>query len=523
MLRSILLCGAVLAAGACSTKPDAGPEPGASSIVAAAGAPTGAEIGSPTTALSPSAPPSPSVAAVPVSCPDGFDDADECYAVELPADRTDPAAGSVVLPVAIARATGPNPQHRAVVVPAGGPGFAGLDDIDYFGHVLPFLETHDIVTYDQRGTGRATPLLECPERDEVAVATLQEAGAPGDERAAVAAAMLACRERLVAAGVDFDDYDSEVGAADLDALRSALGYDRWTILGISYGGRLALATMRSFPDGIESAILDSVYDVTYGGLAETIASANRGIDHLAAACAADPSCASDYPDLAATIERVRDRYNASPWEGDIVIDDGSPPEPFVITGDDIMTGIFQALYDTSLVPALPSVIVALDGGDTSTIPLLLVESIPRITGLADAMGLTFDCADNAGLTEVAAADEALLAEPENRMSTAITMSYAPTCVEWDVPPTSEHFNDPVVSPIPALVLAGSFDPITPPAGTEAVAAQLERATFALFPANGHGVTGRGECQTVMMQAFLADPTAPVDTSCVAGLIGPAWI
>ena len=67
-----------------------------------------------------------------------------------------------------------------------------------------------------------------------------------------------------------------------------------------------------------------------------------------------------------------------------------------------------------------------------------------------------------------------------------------------------------------------FDPITPPAGTEAVAAQLERATFALFPANGHGVTGRGECQTVMMQAFLADPIAPVDTSCVAGLVGPTW-
>ena len=73
----------------------------------------------------------------------------------------------------------------------------------------------------------------------------------------------------------------------------------------------------------------------------------------------------------------------------------------MITGDDIMTGIFQALYDTSLVPALPSVIVALDGGDTSTIPLLVAESIPRIRGLADAMGLTFDCADNAGLAEAA--------------------------------------------------------------------------------------------------------------------------
>jgi pimeloyl-ACP methyl ester carboxylesterase len=280
--------------------------------------------------------------------------------------------------------------------------------------------------------------------------------------------------------------------------------------------------MRSFPDGIESVILDSVYDVTYGGLAQDIAAANRGIDHLAMACAADPSCASRYPDLAATIERLRDRYNQAPWEGDVVIDEGSAPQRFVITGDDIMTGLFQALYDTMLVPVLPSVIVAVDSGDTSIIPLLVAESVPRIRGQADAMTLTFDCADNAGLAEAVTADEALLREPSNRMSTAITMSYAPTCTEWSVPPTSERFNDPVVSPIPALVLAGSFDPSTPPAGTEAVAARLERATFALFPANGHGVTGFGECQTGMMQEFLADPTAPVDTSCVAGLIGPAW-
>jgi pimeloyl-ACP methyl ester carboxylesterase len=440
----------------------------------------------------------------------------------LPADRANPGAGSVVLPVAIARAAGPNPQHRALVVPAGGPGVAGLDDIGYFGFDLPFRETHDVVTYDQRGTGRAAPALECPERDEAAIATLQAAGDPADERAAISAAMWACRDRLAAAGIDLDDYDSEASAADLDDLRRALGYDTWTILGISYGGRLALATMRSFPDGIESVILDSVYDVTYGGLAQTIAAGNRAIDYLATACAGDASCASRYPDVAATIERVRGQYNATPWEGEVVIEEGSAPQRFVITGDDIMAGLFEALYDTSLVPALPSVIAALDGGDTSIIPVLIAETVPRIRGQADAMTLTFDCADNAGVAGADAADEALLDEPDNRLSTSITMSYAPACVEWDVPPTPGRFNDPVVSPIPALVLAGSFDPITPPAGTEAVAARLERATFALFPANGHGVTGNGECQTTMMQAFLADPVAAVDTSCVAGLIGPVW-
>ncbi|MGD9704012.1 MAG: alpha/beta fold hydrolase [Acidimicrobiia bacterium] len=542
MHRAILLCAAAaVTAAACSGgSNDGSPIASSASVesasaVAPGGVPESTPTPAPTTALAPAlgesldapltttpeaTPRSPAIA-VAVPCPEDVEAGIECASVEVPADRVDPAAGSVVLPVAIARATGRNPGRRALVVPAGGPGYAGLGDIAFFGQ-LPVRETHDIVTYDQRGTGRATPSLECPERDEAAIATLQAAGDPADERASVAAAMTACRERLAAAGIDLDDYDSETNAADLDDVREALGYERWTILGISYGARLALASMRSFPDGIESVILDSVYDVTYGGLAQTIDAANRGIDHLAAACAADPSCSSRYPDLATTIASVRERYNATPWEGDVALTDEASPEHFVITGDDIMAGLFQALYDATLVPVLPSILVALDTGDTSIIPVLLVESIPRLNGQADAMALSFDCADNAGLSGVAAADAAVVADTSNRLSTAITTSYVPSCADWGVPPTSGQFNEPVVSPIPALVLAGSFDPITPPAGTEAVASRLERATFALFPAQGHGVTGRGDCQTSIMRAFLADPSAELDTACVAALTGPAW-
>ena len=90
-----------------------------------------------------------------------------------------------------------------------------------------------------------------------------------------------CLAALIAGGVDLADYHSEASAADLEALRVALGYRKWNVLGISYGGRLALATMRSFPEGIRAVILDSVYDVTYGGLASEVDSIESAFTRLA--------------------------------------------------------------------------------------------------------------------------------------------------------------------------------------------------------------------------------------------------
>jgi pimeloyl-ACP methyl ester carboxylesterase len=131
------------------------------------------------------------------------------------------------------------------------------------------------------------------------------------------------------------------------------------------------------------------------------------------------------------------------------------------------------------------------------------------------MQMSVDCADNAGLGE--AADVAAQANP-GRTRLIVTGAL---CSEWPVEPTSPTFNQPVVSPLPALVLAGAYDPITPPGATQAVAARLPHASFGLWPDRGHGVTG-DPCAGHIEAAFLAHPGAPVDLSCLATVPGPAF-
>jgi pimeloyl-ACP methyl ester carboxylesterase len=96
------------------------------------------------------------------------------------------------------------------------------------------------------------------------------------------------------------------------------------------------------------------------------------------------------------------------------------------------------------------------------------------------------------------------------------------CRGWGVEPASAFENDPVQSEIPVLVLAGQFDPITPPLYAEAAAKSLTNAQVVTVPGAGHGVIDAGDCPTSLTAAFLEDPSAPVDTACIA-LMRVDWV
>lgn len=444
-------------------------------------------------------------------CPADYASNATCSTLTVAADRSDPDSGTLDLPVAVLRATGPSRQPDAVVIPEGGPGYPGFGSVWLAN--TPWNESRDIVVYDQRGTGAAVPALECPAADDAFVAALQAHDTYEHERDAVTAARDQCIADLEAQGVDLADYNSEASAADLDDLRQALGYDQWNLLGISYGGRLTLATMRSFPDGVRSVILDSVYDVTYGGVASTVARIDRAFGQLIDGCAAHPVCSTKYGDLGADIASVREMYNATPAEVDADVGDGV--EHFVITGDDMLAGLFNALYDATVIPILPSVVDGLLRGETGVLPVFVERGVPFATGFADVMAFAVNCADNADL-DVIDADTHVYDNPDGL---GLVVGQAGVCPD-DWPATPGDFNAPVVSDIPALVLAGQYDPITPPQGTRRVADTLSNSTFLLVEPVGHGVTNLNDCITAIELAFLDAPDAAVDATCAQDIAGP---
>ena len=97
------------------------------------------------------------------------------------------------------------------------------------------------------------------------------------------------------------------------------------------------------------------------------------------------------------------------------------------------------------------------------------------------------------------------------------------CDAWGAPPAAARENEPVASDIPTLVLAGQYDPITPPAWGQQAAAGLTNHFFFEFPGVGHGVALSGSCPTGVTVDFLNNPGRLPGSGCIAGMPGIEWL
>lgn len=90
------------------------------------------------------------------------------------------------------------------------------------------------------------------------------------------------------------------------------------------------------------------------------------------------------------------------------------------------------------------------------------------------------------------------------------------CEIWGARPFESQDSAGVESDIPALVLAGEFDPATPPDYGSQVNATLKNSYFFEFPAEGHSPSTSAvqDCTLEIALSFLEDPTSPPASACI---------
>jgi len=445
----------------------------------------------------------------------------ECGDLTVPADRSAPDEGDVVLPVVIIRSTSPTPQPDPLVHVTGGPGFPALTFAPYFLDA-DLGADRDFILFDQRGTGQSTPNLDCPEALASALENAAASDPPAEEDLRAAAAMSDCRDRLEAEGVDFDDYSTTATADDLDDLRRALGIEQWNLWGHSYGTMVVQEVLRRHPAGVRSAVLDGVLPLDVGTGSNRMASLARdALHHLWAGCAADPACAAAYPDLEADFRALVAEWDAEPLPVTATTPDGAEAE-FLVTGADVVGGAFQAIYDTGLIPVLPSLVGTLrqrGDGATAIVRPLLEDAFDRDDRLHEAQTQAVNCVDGGRLD---AAPDPAIGEAEPLVASFLTVDDREQCAGWGAPAPAA-FNEAVTSSIPTLLLVGDYDPITPPRYAAQVAEGLSDSALVELPGLGHGTVFASDCAASLLQAFVASPVPDaLDRSCVDDLGPPAW-
>jgi len=446
----------------------------------------------------------------------------ECGTLTVPEDRSKPNGHKVVLPVAIVHTADPDPAPDPVVYFSGGPGFPGLTDAAGF---LRRAQTgnRDVILFDQRGTGRSQPSLDCPEVHDATATIFGAADTFEAESKLLSDALFKCRDRLRDSGVDLEQYNTETVADDVADLRTAMGIPSWNLFGVSYGTTVALATMRQHPEGIRSVVLDSVAPTDVGvGAPETVAAFERVKRVFFDGCANDAACHSAFPSLESDTAGVFAAMDAKPYQGTIMNPTQQRSMPITITGADAAAGLFNALYDSDVIPQLPNLIEQLKAGTVGPIiDQVTIQAIEQINGTAEAQTAAVDCHDRGSFVDADKDRQALQEHPD---ASTLLLFTSVSCESFGVSPASKSFNDPVRSDIPTLVLADEYDPVTPPDQSKHAADTLSHSTYVEFPGLGHGAVFSGrQCPVGLFRSFLAEPTAPLDTRCVTTLGPPKWV
>jgi pimeloyl-ACP methyl ester carboxylesterase len=456
----------------------------------------------------------------------------ECGYLAVPEDRADPDGATIRLSVAVFHPPGGATEPDPIIYLAGGPGGSALEFLFLaFDQIEPLLSAdRDVILFDQRGVGYSEPALDCPNLIDLSRELLDyelDGEQLTDEQATdlVLEAIEACSQSLSAVA-DLEAYHTAENAADVRDLRRALGYEEVNLWGVSYGTRLALDVMRDYPEGVRTVVLDSVYPPDVDLYLGAPANADRAFNVFFDACAADERCSTAFPDLRVVFSETVDQLNQEPANIEVVNSLTGERYDTVLDGDDLMGLLFQLLYEADVIPSLPKLIYDASGGNYDLIALVYGALLAQQEVTSHGMYFSVQCHDEFAFNsleqfETAVTDHSDLAQLfEDSMVGKLGFL---VCEFWGAGQAEAIENEPVTSDIPTLILAGEYDPITPPAWGQQAAKTLENSYFFEYPGLGHAATLSGDCPREMMMAFVDDPAKAPDDVCLAAMGPPQWI
>ena len=447
----------------------------------------------------------------------------KCGFVVVPEDYNNPASPTIRLAVVIIKSRSSTRLPDPVILLSGGPGEKTVTSALGVAALLePVYGERDLILFDQRGVGLSQPALECPEYLPTLYDLLDEQN-PDVKLQALFESVMTCHDRLVNEGHNLSAYNNVQNAADVNAIRIALGYDKINLLGGSYGSLLAQAVMRDYPHGIRSVTLFSVVPLEKSLVVDVYTSAPQALMRLLDTCTLDQSCNTAYPNLKEVLFKTVDRLNANPVPVTLTHPLNGSNYKALLTGDAVIGNLLVLLYQSELIPVVPRVTYDVYNGDYELMIQLLNRNLLLYEAVSRGMNHSVVCADqliNRTPQEILDNRVALPPQLAGRVSPEAETKYGSfaICQSWQVKQLDPSVKQPLVSDIPTLVLTGEFDQVTPSEYGQLVASHLHNSYYFNLKGLGHNIIS-SECARQVAGTFFQDPTTAPDAACIANLPG----
>ncbi|MFS2295385.1 MAG: alpha/beta hydrolase [Actinomadura sp.] len=443
-------------------------------------------------------------------CEDGF----ECTTVEVPLDYSKPSGDKLGISVIRLPAQDSSDRIGSLLTNPGGPGGSGVDFVRQAGRAFgaDLRNRFDIVGFDPRGVAGSDP-VRCNTGAQLDDFFSTDA-TPDDERETRA---------LRAEGEEFAkncetkaaDKLPHVGTAnaarDMDVLRAALGDDKLTYYGASYGTYLGAFYAEQFPKNVRALVLDGAVDPTLSSTDLLIEQA-KGFETALRAFAED--CVANGCPLGDSADAVITRI------GDLL--DDIDKKPLTSTRDDrkvteslAVMGIARSLYVKEYWLVLRQALTkAINDSDGTILLGLADEMVDRkadgtYSNQTDA-NMAVNCVDKPTPQNLAAYGKAA-AEAEKsapRFGPFVVWGGVP-CVYWPTQSAPEPKPLTANGADPILVVGTTRDPATPYKWSENLADQLSSGVLLTFEGDGHTAYLQGNaCITKAVDDYLVTTDPP---------------
>jgi len=394
-------------------------------------------------------------------------------------NRAAPNGRKIDLHLALIKSDANVADRDIVVFLAGGPGQAAIDTWPGIAPAFaPLLEHHHVLLLDQRGTGGSNA-LECKADEN------EQGGDAGFDAAKVRARTQACLAD-VTRHADPRYYTTTDAVADLEAVRQALGAPRLDLVGVSYGTRLAQQYAMRHAEGVRSIVLDSAVPNAAALGQDFAVNLDAALKLQFAECVKAPACHKAFGDPMVSLFALRDALQQHPQDYRY-----RDPVTFETTtkrlSGDTLAGLVRLFaYTPETAALLPlSIAQGLKGDDTPLAGQTQVLRGDMSELSANAMQLSVVCSEDVDRLAPRPQDETSL------LGNDLVRSIQAACDVWPRGARPADFNAPLKTDIPVLILAGAFDPVTPPRYGEDIVANLSHGRLLVAAGQGHNVIGRG--------------------------------
>jgi pimeloyl-ACP methyl ester carboxylesterase len=438
---------------------------------------------------------------------DRLDEEADCGVLDVAEDPARPEGRRLPIHVAVLRARTATPAPDPLFVLAGGPGQGARSYAPAFARILRTLRRQrDLVFVDLRGTG-ASHALDCAVSGNDADPMLWRLAT---------ADLDACRNALEA---DVRFYAHEHALADLDEVRRALGYERINLWGGSYGTRAALLYALAYAGRVRTMTLDGAVPLPQRFPLTTAADGQRALDRVVSRCAADAACAATYPDLARAVTSL---FESLERPRRFVLTHPVTNRPWTIDLDwrSVTTAVRVFLYSPPHVSLIPYVVQRAAAGDWSPF-FALVAEVSAATVDTMALGTTLSIVCTEDLPRIRT-DETAVATAGAWIGRADIEWWTSACQAWPRGPLPRVYGSPAPKlSMPALILSGDADPVTPPRWGDEMSRHFVSARHVVVPV-AHNTTFSGCVPTLITEFIAAGGHHNLDSSCVSSIAWPPF-